>query len=401
MTLVSYAQNYEDVMLLRALGGVGRGFYVDVGAQDPVEDSVTKAFYERGWRGVNIEPVECWYERLREDRPRDVNLRMLASAREGTADFYEVAGTGLSTMDAKLADQHARDGREVVRHRIACGTLDHVLETCGEETIHFLKIDVEGAEAQVLAGLSLDRHRPWVLLIEARAPNSDIETHAEWEPGVVSAGYVLAYQDGLNRFYVASERREALASAFASPPNVLDDFIRHGEWRVRNELALLQVASEDQLRRISILEATVQQGDAQIGQWSDRAAGIAAQAETLQSRLDAAGAERTSLLARLADLDNRLEATQQLADGRQREIVARAGLQADLERALQDAAMRDWPSLSASCRMPRTPLRPAMRGWPSNRRSSCRRTWNRRSSPRSCNVRRAIWPASWPVGHGV
>ena len=48
---VSYAQNCEDIMLLRALGDVdsSTGFYVDVGAQDPVVDSVTKAFYERGY----------------------------------------------------------------------------------------------------------------------------------------------------------------------------------------------------------------------------------------------------------------------------------------------------------------------------------------------------------------
>jgi hypothetical protein len=47
MTFISYAQNYEDVVLHRALSDVQRGFYVDVGAQDPIADSVTRAFYER------------------------------------------------------------------------------------------------------------------------------------------------------------------------------------------------------------------------------------------------------------------------------------------------------------------------------------------------------------------
>ncbi|MCU0506725.1 MAG: FkbM family methyltransferase, partial [Chloroflexi bacterium] len=50
---VSHAQNLEDVMLWRALGDVGAGFYVDVGAFSPTEDSVTLAFSERGWRGIN------------------------------------------------------------------------------------------------------------------------------------------------------------------------------------------------------------------------------------------------------------------------------------------------------------------------------------------------------------
>jgi len=49
VTFISYAQNHEDVLLYRALKGVGKGFYIDVGANDPEEDSVTKAFYDRGW----------------------------------------------------------------------------------------------------------------------------------------------------------------------------------------------------------------------------------------------------------------------------------------------------------------------------------------------------------------
>lgn len=53
---VSYAQNFEGVMLRRALQGVQRGFYLGLGAQDPVEDSVTKHFYDGGWRVMNIEP---------------------------------------------------------------------------------------------------------------------------------------------------------------------------------------------------------------------------------------------------------------------------------------------------------------------------------------------------------
>ena len=54
MTFVSYAQNFEDVMLHRALNHVVRGFYIDVGAADPEALSVTKAFYDNGWHGINV-----------------------------------------------------------------------------------------------------------------------------------------------------------------------------------------------------------------------------------------------------------------------------------------------------------------------------------------------------------
>ena len=54
MSIVSYAQNFEDVMLWRALGKVENGFYIDIGAQHPVIDSVSKAFYDNGWRGIHV-----------------------------------------------------------------------------------------------------------------------------------------------------------------------------------------------------------------------------------------------------------------------------------------------------------------------------------------------------------
>lgn len=41
-------------MLKRALKDIDCGFYIDIGANDSEIDSVTKAFYDEGWRGINI-----------------------------------------------------------------------------------------------------------------------------------------------------------------------------------------------------------------------------------------------------------------------------------------------------------------------------------------------------------
>ena len=81
---ISYAQNYEDVVLYRALKNIRNGFYVDVGAMDPIFDSVTKAFYDRGWRGINIEPVKHWHEKLIEKRTNDININVAAYDKSGT-----------------------------------------------------------------------------------------------------------------------------------------------------------------------------------------------------------------------------------------------------------------------------------------------------------------------------
>ena len=52
MPITSYAQNFEDVILWHALKHIECGFYIDSRAQDPVRDSVSLAFYEKGWRGL-------------------------------------------------------------------------------------------------------------------------------------------------------------------------------------------------------------------------------------------------------------------------------------------------------------------------------------------------------------
>jgi hypothetical protein len=42
--MISYAQNFEDVLLLRALKNVHEGFYIDLSAQDPEEEFVCLVF---------------------------------------------------------------------------------------------------------------------------------------------------------------------------------------------------------------------------------------------------------------------------------------------------------------------------------------------------------------------
>src|SRR5215472_13324959 len=104
MPVVSYAQNREDVVLYRALSGQSKGFYIDVGANDPTVCSITKCFYELGWNGINIEPVREVFQRLAAERTRDINLNIGISNRRQTLPFYEcVSESTLSTFSPTLA----------------------------------------------------------------------------------------------------------------------------------------------------------------------------------------------------------------------------------------------------------------------------------------------------------
>jgi FkbM family methyltransferase len=248
MNFISYAQNYEDVMLFRALRHIEEGFYIDVGAQDPVADSVTKAFYERGWHGINIEPAQHWHERLAADRPRDINLRLAASDHRGTLRFYDVAGTGLSTTQESIAAQNSEAGRQVAQCEVECRTLDEICAEYAVEQVNFLKVDVEGAESAVLRGMPFDRIRPWIIVVEAILPISRTPAWQEWQPLLDAHGYACVYEDGLNRFYLSSEHPE-LKEAFRFPPNVFDDFVDR-----RSELAVKALASENERREAALVQ---------------------------------------------------------------------------------------------------------------------------------------------------
>ena len=225
MTFVSYAQNSEDVLLWRALGHVKHGFYIDVGANDPVEHSVTKAFYERGWRGISIEPLPSFHQAFEEQRPHDVNLAIAAGAADGELTLYDVpAVRGWASPEQSVAEMHRAEGHDVAELKVPVRTLASVCAEHVRGEIHFLKVDVEGFEGEVLRGMDFARWRPWVLVIEATLPNSRETNHESWEHLVTGQRYRFAWFDGLNRYYVAEEHPELLVH-FGIQPNVFDGFI--------------------------------------------------------------------------------------------------------------------------------------------------------------------------------
>ncbi|MCE8014241.1 FkbM family methyltransferase [Halomonas daqingensis] len=275
MSLISYAQNFEDVMLWRVFKNVDSGCYIDIGAQDPVVDSVSLVFYEHGWSGVHVEPTQQYSDKLRHARPSDFIEQLVIGNGHGSLTFYEFPDTGLSTADPEVAKHHQSSGFIAIRTQVEVVSLDFILDKYGFKTVHWLKIDVEGFEKSVLESWRTSAVRPWVLIIESTRPLSQQQSHDSWESLVFNKGYCFAYFDGLNRFYVHQDHYDLL-DFFTTPPNIFDGFVLSG------------TASHPFYQRFSLkaqqAEAKAQQAEAKAQQAEAKAQQAEAKAQQAEAK---------------------------------------------------------------------------------------------------------------------
>lgn len=210
--LGSYAQYAEDMVVDAVLGCPARGFYIDVGANDPSLLNNTRRFYDRGWHGITIEPDPRMHARLVANRPRDVTLNLGAASTDGTCSFYRLDPDTLSTFDPAERERTVRENPrarllEVLEVEVA--TLDSICRSHlqPEQTIDFLSVDVEGTELAVLKGNDWRRTRPAVVLSEINRAGTEIVEF------MTSVDYDYLWCNGTNALF----RARALDDADVSP----------------------------------------------------------------------------------------------------------------------------------------------------------------------------------------
>ena len=166
---LSYSQEGEDLILERMFEGQESGFYVDVGALHPRRFSNTCRFYERGWRGINIEPNPDGLVLFRRQRKRDINLEYGVADHDGELVYTMFNEPALNTFDKALADQRPSDRYHIVgTKKIAVRRLASILEESmpASTRIDFMSIDVEGYDLDVLKSNDWSKFRPACVLVE-------------------------------------------------------------------------------------------------------------------------------------------------------------------------------------------------------------------------------------------
>ena len=207
-TFITYAQNREDVILDAFFSDKERGFYVDVGANHPIKDSATKHFYNKGWRGIDIEPIDSMCVLLKEDRPEDTILNVGVSDREGQLQLRQYENDGLSTFSSSLKNKYAGSNDEKTSHYsdkvVAVKTLKSIFSDQNVTHIDFMKIDAEGLEYEVIVGNDWGKYRPIVLCIEA----NHAEDGRDWRMTLREYRYSLVHEDGLNEYYLDDDHSD-------------------------------------------------------------------------------------------------------------------------------------------------------------------------------------------------
>ncbi|MFA6919324.1 MAG: FkbM family methyltransferase [Patescibacteria group bacterium] len=202
----SYSQRGEDLILNKFLKNKKEGFYVDVGANDPNRFSNTKIFYDKGWRGINIEPDFNNCQKFIRERSRDINLNIAIGSAEGKLKFYRFIPDTLSTLCQEEAESYIRQGYELENIvEVEVRRLSEVLANhCSDGKIDFLSIDTEGYDLEVLQSNNWNRYRPNLICIESVKHNIKDNTHQQqqgYDYFLSQQGYEKVYDNGLNSIY--------------------------------------------------------------------------------------------------------------------------------------------------------------------------------------------------------
>ncbi|QRG10186.1 FkbM family methyltransferase [Xanthobacter autotrophicus] len=186
-----YSAQEERALITRFLGG--RGIFVEVGAYDPVFQSQTLHLELMGWKGLLVEPVPGLANNLRAARKADVaQVACVAPEAAGIGRVALLERRGNST----IIFNPSKIGPEDAVLDVPAATLDAVLERAGLSSIDYISVDVEGAEPEVLRGLTLKRFQPKLVVVDDRARFG--ETRAVMRSG----GYCLVRRTGHNAWFV-------------------------------------------------------------------------------------------------------------------------------------------------------------------------------------------------------
>lgn len=199
---LSFAGSGEDLIISDVLKkrGIKKVFYLDIGAYHPVFGSNTYLFYKNGGRGVLVEPNTGTRGKFEAKRPRDIFVNAGVGATNGEADFYSFKRDTRNTFSKEEAlAWEKQSGEKAKVEKRPIFSLDTLIEKFCAENPHFISLDTEGLEIEILSAYSF-KHRPLAFCLEAVA-SSGIRKR-EIDVLLEGHGYELCGQTEVNAIFV-------------------------------------------------------------------------------------------------------------------------------------------------------------------------------------------------------
>ena len=160
----------EEILVNRLLQKFSKGFFVDVGAYNPIIGSLTNQLYKKGWNGINIDAMPGCIKLFNKLRPRDINLELGIGKKNEIINFYVFNESAINTFSKEQAEKMNNSKNEFFLKKVAkvkVKRLETVLKNyLSENEIDLLNIDVEGLDLDVLESNDWSKYRPKFVLVE-------------------------------------------------------------------------------------------------------------------------------------------------------------------------------------------------------------------------------------------
>jgi FkbM family methyltransferase len=217
MTKNCFSQCGEELVitaLLRQIKKQGPGFFVDIGAFDPIVGSNTYYFYRLGWRGINIDARPGSMDKFREVRPHDINLETGIGAQDGQLKYYMLeTEPGMNTFSLETLRSCRMEDKITSTAEVPVVRFEEIqkIHVPSNTHIDFVSIDTEGHEMEVLSGFNFDMHRPSIFAVELNGVTSiqDVsQNHVHLflaDKGYVAVAKNVISLDVATVFYLAKE----------------------------------------------------------------------------------------------------------------------------------------------------------------------------------------------------
>lgn len=161
---VTYAQHGEDLIVLNILSRIGiqKPSYLDIGANHPTNISNTALMYERGSRGINVEPDPDQFSEIERQRRGDVNLNVGVAPTAGSKRFYRTKEPGRNSFVRELAKPH----KITAEIEVPVVTVMGIIADNGGVFPDFMSIDAEGMDLDILRSADFSAVFPKVVCVE-------------------------------------------------------------------------------------------------------------------------------------------------------------------------------------------------------------------------------------------